>query len=140
MICFFPKCKNMIAYWDHQRVLETEAELGVSKWMYKIGFCLTISWHWLQTNKSPSLSCAFILQWMPLVEFVAQPLIQEDGMFKKIIDICIARLGKHYCGLLPHQVVSKFDGRPSCLYYNVIDDQDVNCKGNWSYPRTISQS
>lgn len=69
-------------------------------------------------------------KWMPLVEFVAQPLIQEDGMFKKIIDICIARLGKHYCGLLPHQVVSKFDGRPSCLYYNVIDAQDVNCRGN----------
>ncbi|CAK7356317.1 unnamed protein product [Dovyalis caffra] len=69
-------------------------------------------------------------KWMPLVEFVAQPLIQEDGLFRKIIDICIARLGKHYCGLLPHQVVSKFDGRPSCLYYNVVDAENVNCKGD----------
>ncbi|KAI5594400.1 hypothetical protein BDE02_03G070500 [Populus trichocarpa] len=69
-------------------------------------------------------------KWMPLVEFVAQPLIQEDGLFKKIIDICLARLGKHYCGLLPRQVVSKFDGRPSCLYYNVLDTGNVNCNGN----------
>ena len=121
MIVFFQsKCKNKIAYWDHQRVLvDTDYRL---------------------ISKSPLLSCAFILQWMPLAEFVAQPLIQEDGMFKKIIDICIARLGKHYCGLLPHQVVSKFDGRLSCLYYNVIDAQDVNCRGNWSHPSTISQS
>ncbi|KAJ6327272.1 hypothetical protein OIU78_014198 [Salix suchowensis] len=69
-------------------------------------------------------------KWMPLVEFVAQPLIQEDGLFKKIVDICMARLGKHYCGLLPRQVVSKFDGRSSCLYHNVIDAGNVTCNGN----------
>ncbi|XP_011031938.1 PREDICTED: nudix hydrolase 8-like isoform X2 [Populus euphratica] len=69
-------------------------------------------------------------KWMPLVEFVAQPLIQEDGLFKKIVDICIAQLGKRYCGLLPRQVVSKFDGRPSCLYYNVLDTGNVSCNGN----------
>lgn len=73
----------------------------------------------------------FILQWMPLLEFVKQPLIEGDSMFKKIIDICIARLGKRYCGLSKHQLVSKFDGRLSCLYYNVIDAADVNCRGNW---------
>lgn len=56
-----------------------------------------------------------------------QPLIQEDSMFKKIISICIARLGKRYCGLSSHQVVSKFDGRLSSLYYNVVDAQDFNC-------------
>ncbi|KAJ4848649.1 hypothetical protein Tsubulata_023497 [Turnera subulata] len=69
-------------------------------------------------------------KWMPLVDFVEQPLIKEDGLFRKIIDICIARLGKHYCGLLPHQVVSKFDGGPSCLYYNAVSSQDENCAGN----------
>uniref|UniRef100_A0A6N2MTN0 Nudix hydrolase domain-containing protein n=1 Tax=Salix viminalis TaxID=40686 RepID=A0A6N2MTN0_SALVM len=69
-------------------------------------------------------------KWMPLVEFVAQPLIQEDGLFKKIVDICMARLGKHYCGLLPRQVVSKFDGRSSCLYHNVIDAGNVTYNGN----------
>ncbi|XP_010275413.1 PREDICTED: nudix hydrolase 8-like [Nelumbo nucifera] len=69
-------------------------------------------------------------KWMPLVEFVEQPLIQGDNMFKKIIDICIARLGKSYCGLSVHQVVSMFDGRSSSLYYNVVDTKDSNCLGN----------
>lgn len=68
-------------------------------------------------------------KWMPLVEFVEQPLIQEDSMFKKIVDIFIARLGKRYCGLSTHQVVSKFDGMVSSLYYNVINIED-NCVGN----------
>ncbi|KAK3224968.1 hypothetical protein Dsin_004830 [Dipteronia sinensis] len=66
-------------------------------------------------------------KWMPLMEFVEQPLIQGDCMFKKIIDICIARLGNRYCGLHPHQVVSAFDCQISSLYYNVHDTQDVNC-------------
>ncbi|KAE9607429.1 hypothetical protein Lal_00026915 [Lupinus albus] len=69
-------------------------------------------------------------KWMPLVEFVKQPLIQEDSMFKKIIDIFIARLGKRYCGLATHKMVSKFDGKPSSLYYNVTDNEDINCVGN----------
>lgn len=66
-------------------------------------------------------------KWMPLVEFVEQPLIQEDVMFKKVIDICIARLGKQYCGLSAHKVISKFDGMSSSLYYNVVQTQDFNC-------------
>eukprot|EP00262_Sarcandra_glabra_P018724 TRINITY_DN6829_c0_g2_i1.p1 TRINITY_DN6829_c0_g2~~TRINITY_DN6829_c0_g2_i1.p1 ORF type:complete len:358 (-),score=62.52 TRINITY_DN6829_c0_g2_i1:210-1283(-) len=68
-------------------------------------------------------------KWMPLVEFVEQPFIQGDNMFKKIIDICIARLGKRYCGLSAHQAISKFDGKQSCLYYNVIETEDFNCQG-----------
>ncbi|KAK4557774.1 hypothetical protein RGQ29_007511 [Quercus rubra] len=66
-------------------------------------------------------------KWMPLVDFVEQPLIQEDCMFKKIIDICIARLGQRYCGLSAHKMVSKFDGQLSSLYYNVVQNQDFNC-------------
>ncbi|KAL6183463.1 PREDICTED: nudix hydrolase 8 [Fragaria vesca subsp. vesca] len=66
-------------------------------------------------------------KWMPLAEFVEQPLVKEDCMFKRVISICIARLGKRYCGLSSHQVVSKFDGRLSSLYYNVVDTQDFNC-------------
>nr|XP_010933609.1 nudix hydrolase 8 isoform X4 [Elaeis guineensis] len=68
-------------------------------------------------------------KWMPLSEFVEQPSIQDDNMFKKIIDICIARLGKRYCGLASHQMISKFDGRSSSLYYNVVEPQDFNCQG-----------
>ncbi|XP_028069091.1 nudix hydrolase 8-like [Camellia sinensis] len=69
-------------------------------------------------------------KWMPLAEFVEQPLIQGDSMFKKIFDICIAHLGKHYCGLSAHHLVSTFDGRLSSLYYNVVEDQDFNCQGS----------
>ncbi|PKI39762.1 hypothetical protein CRG98_039807 [Punica granatum] len=71
-------------------------------------------------------------KWMPLVDFVEQPLIQGDKMFKKIIDICIARLGRRYCGLHPHQVISKFDGKESTLYYNVVETIDANCEANSS--------
>ncbi|RDX77014.1 Nudix hydrolase 8, partial [Mucuna pruriens] len=67
-------------------------------------------------------------KWMPLVEFIEQPFIQEDSMFKKIIGICIACLEKRYCGLSAHQMVSKFDGKSS-LYYNVVDMEDINCIG-----------
>nr|CAD1844942.1 unnamed protein product [Ananas comosus var. bracteatus] len=69
-------------------------------------------------------------KWMPLVEFVEQSFNQEDNMFKKIIDICIARLRKRYCGLAAQQVISKFDGRSSSLYYNVVEPQDSNCQGS----------
>nr|AFK40129.1 unknown [Lotus japonicus] len=69
-------------------------------------------------------------KWMPLVEFVKQPLIQEDSMFKKIVDIFVARLGMRYCGLSTHQTLSKFDGTTSSLYYNVMDNENINCVGN----------
>ncbi|KAK4761600.1 hypothetical protein SAY87_029484 [Trapa incisa] len=65
-------------------------------------------------------------KWMKLEEFMEQPLIQGDKMFKKIMDICIARLGRRYCGLNPHKVVSKFDGKESTLYYNVVEEEDCN--------------
>ncbi|KAL0324512.1 UNVERIFIED_CONTAM: Nudix hydrolase 8 [Sesamum calycinum] len=69
-------------------------------------------------------------KWMPLDEFVNQPLIQGDSMFKKIIEICIARLGKRYCGLSVHQLVSKFDGKTSSLYFNIVEDQNADCQVN----------
>lgn len=64
-------------------------------------------------------------QWMPISEFVEQQCIQGDNMFRKIIDICIARLGKRYCGLSAHHLISKFDGKTSSLYYNVVERQDA---------------
>lgn len=81
------------------------------------------------------------MQWMPLVEFVEQPLIQGDNMFKKIIDICILKMGKRYCGLSSHQVISKFDGKSSSLYYNILENQDSNCGVIWNLskaPLTIT--
>ncbi|XP_073283544.1 nudix hydrolase 8-like isoform X2 [Primulina huaijiensis] len=67
-------------------------------------------------------------KWMPLEDFVNQPLIQEDSMFKKIIDICTARLEKRYCGLSVHRLFSKFDGKLSSLYFNIVKDWDSDCQ------------
>lgn len=66
------------------------------------------------------------LQWMPLVEFVEQPTVRGDQLFRAIIDICIQRLSKRYCGLSAHHLISKFDGKSSCLYYNVLDVPDCS--------------
>ncbi|KZV53294.1 Nudix hydrolase, partial [Dorcoceras hygrometricum] len=66
-------------------------------------------------------------KWMPLEDFVNQPLIQEDSMFKKIVDICMARLEKRYCGLSVHHLFSKFDGKLSSLYFNIVKDGDSGC-------------
>ncbi|KAI4372436.1 hypothetical protein MLD38_010668 [Melastoma candidum] len=72
-------------------------------------------------------------KWMPLVEFFEQPLIREDRMFKKIINICLARLGRRYCGLFPHPVTSEFDGKESTLYYNILrTEDDSNCRNRGS--------
>lgn len=60
-------------------------------------------------------------KWMPLPEFMEQPFVQEDRMFRKISDICVQRLRRRYCGLTAHHVASKFDGGASTLYYNVAE-------------------
>ncbi|KAG9452192.1 hypothetical protein H6P81_005096 [Aristolochia fimbriata] len=69
-------------------------------------------------------------KWMPLDEFIAQQVLQGDCMFQKIIDICVARLRRCYCGLTPHHVISEFDGKSSSLYFNVLEPQEFNCEGN----------
>ncbi|KAF8765503.1 hypothetical protein HU200_008652 [Digitaria exilis] len=68
-------------------------------------------------------------KWMPLAEFIEQPFIQEDHMFRKIADICVQRLRKRYCGLTAHHVASKFDGGTSTLYYNAGETEpgDLTC-------------
>ncbi|MFS8001706.1 hypothetical protein Hanom_Chr13g01193461 [Helianthus anomalus] len=40
------------------------------------------------------------------------------------------RIGRRYCGLSVHKVVSKFDNRLSSLYYNVVDDQRLGCSSH----------
>jgi hypothetical protein len=62
---------------------------------------------------------------MPLPEFMEQPFVQDDHMFRKISDICVRRLRKRYRGgLTAHHVVSRFDGGASTLYYNVAAEPE----------------
>ncbi|WVZ74361.1 hypothetical protein U9M48_022554 [Paspalum notatum var. saurae] len=65
-------------------------------------------------------------KWMALAEFMEQPFVQEDHMFRKISDICVRRLRRRYCGLTAHHVVSKFDGGTSTLYYEPESSGDRN--------------
>ncbi|KAL5728957.1 nudix (nucleoside diphosphate linked moiety X)-type motif 8 [Ranunculus cassubicifolius] len=57
-------------------------------------------------------------KWMPLEEYMAQPFFQEDHMLKKAIDICVATYENRYHGFTANQLISKFDGQLSHLYYN----------------------
>ncbi|KAI4303274.1 hypothetical protein MLD38_038924 [Melastoma candidum] len=59
---------------------------------------------------------------MPLAEFVEQPLIKGDGMFKKVTDICLARVRRQYCGLLPFITTS-------CRQKIITTVKDYNCLG-----------
>ncbi|WVZ74376.1 hypothetical protein U9M48_022564 [Paspalum notatum var. saurae] len=65
-------------------------------------------------------------KWMALAEFMEQPFVQEDHMFRKISDICVRRIRRRYCGLTAHHVVSKFDGGTSTLYYEPESSGDLN--------------
>ncbi|KAK9102268.1 hypothetical protein Sjap_019522 [Stephania japonica] len=61
-------------------------------------------------------------KWMPLEEFIGQKFYQEDQMLRKVINLCVATQdNKHYCGFTPHQLISKFDGKLSYLYYNEMN-------------------
>ncbi|CAL5020536.1 unnamed protein product [Urochloa decumbens] len=68
-------------------------------------------------------------KWMPPPEFMEQPFVQDDHMFRKISDICVQRLRRRYCGLTAHHVVSRFDGGASTLYYNAAEHErgDPSC-------------
>ncbi|KAE7998626.1 hypothetical protein FH972_003152 [Carpinus fangiana] len=59
-------------------------------------------------------------KWMPIDELLGQPFYQEDHMSKKAIEICIAAYDNRYSGFIAHQLVSKFDGQLSYLYYDRI--------------------
>lgn len=55
-------------------------------------------------------------------ELLSQEFYKEDEMSKRVIEICMAPYEKNYSGgFIAHQVISKFDGKLSYLYY-----KDVN--------------
>ncbi|KAL4185704.1 hypothetical protein AMTRI_Chr10g232010 [Amborella trichopoda] len=54
-------------------------------------------------------------QWMPIDEYAAQPYIQSHESFRKVADICIARMDKGYRGFSPYIAQRSF------LYFNSRD-------------------
>uniref|UniRef100_A0A7C9DKR1 Nudix hydrolase domain-containing protein n=1 Tax=Opuntia streptacantha TaxID=393608 RepID=A0A7C9DKR1_OPUST len=58
-------------------------------------------------------------QWMPLEEFAAQPFAQKSGLFKRIVELCLAKIDENYAGFSAIPLSSKEES-PS-LYLNARD-------------------
>lgn len=65
-------------------------------------------------------------QWMPIRDFAAQPISQRSELFKRIIDLCQAKLDKNYTGFSPVSLSSSFDSKPPYLYMNTRDLHHTN--------------
>lgn len=65
--------------------------------------------------------CVHVIgQWISVDELLSQQFYKEDEMLKRVMEICLATYEKKYSGFVAHQVVSKFDGKMSYLYYKNV--------------------
>ncbi|WOK95231.1 nudix hydrolase 2 isoform X2 [Canna indica] len=60
-------------------------------------------------------------QWMPVEEYAAQPSVQNNDLFKYILDVSLARVDKLYAGLSPVHTRSVFSDTKDCFYLNSSD-------------------
>lgn len=58
-------------------------------------------------------------QWMPLEEFAAQPFAQKSVLFKRIVELCLAKIDKNYAGFSATPLSS--EGESTYLYLNARD-------------------
>ncbi|RWW85735.1 hypothetical protein BHE74_00005562 [Ensete ventricosum] len=61
------------------------------------------------------------MQWMPVDEYAAQPLVQKHKLLKYILDVGMARIDKGYSGFSPVPVKTPFSGSHGYLYLNSTD-------------------
>ncbi|XP_038997044.1 nudix hydrolase 10-like isoform X2 [Hibiscus syriacus] len=59
-------------------------------------------------------------QWMPFEEYAAQPFAQKHELFRRINELCLAKVDRSYAGF-SLQLVSNFSDQPSFLYLNSKD-------------------
>ncbi|KAH6803127.1 nudix hydrolase-like protein 8 [Perilla frutescens var. frutescens] len=59
-------------------------------------------------------------KWISVDEVLRQQFYKEDGMLKRVMEICMATHEKNYSGFVAHQLISKFDGKMSHLYYKDV--------------------
>ncbi|CAI8590517.1 unnamed protein product [Vicia faba] len=57
-------------------------------------------------------------QWMPLVEYTAQPIMQKSDVLKCINDICLAKIDGRYSGYTPVPTLSNFSDKQFYMYLN----------------------
>lgn len=61
------------------------------------------------------------LQWMPLEEYRKQDIVKKEGVFKRIFDICIAKVDGSYSGFSPVSTRSNFSDQSIFFYINETD-------------------
>ncbi|CAK8531264.1 unnamed protein product [Lathyrus sativus] len=57
-------------------------------------------------------------QWMPFVEYTAQPIMQKSDLLKCINDICFAKINGRYSGYTPVATISNFSDKQFYMYLN----------------------
>ncbi|KAK9142003.1 hypothetical protein Syun_011403 [Stephania yunnanensis] len=102
---------DVIAFRHVHRIAFEKSDLFFACMLKPVSFDISIDEKEIQAAK-----------WMPLEEFTEQKFYQEDQMLRKVIDLCVATHdNKRYSGFTPHQLISKFDGKLSYLYYNEMN-------------------
>ncbi|KAL0337331.1 UNVERIFIED_CONTAM: Nudix hydrolase 8 [Sesamum calycinum] len=61
-------------------------------------------------------------KWITVDELHSQEFYEEDQMWKRVVAICMAAYENTYVGFIANQVLSKFDGKLSYLYYKDINN------------------
>ncbi|RHN72690.1 putative hydrolase [Medicago truncatula] len=57
-------------------------------------------------------------QWMPFMEYAAQPFVQKSDILKFINDICLAKIDGQYSGYTPVSTLSNFSEQQNYMYLN----------------------
>ena len=55
---------------------------------------------------------------MPIEEYAAQPFVQNQGLLRYLMDICLAKKDGNYSGFSPVPTSSTFSNEESYLYLN----------------------
>ncbi|XP_065862652.1 nudix hydrolase 10-like [Euphorbia lathyris] len=70
-------------------------------------------------------------QWMPLEEYVAQPIVKKHELFKYTAELCMEKADSDYAGFSPVPIRSIFDDKISTLYLNKHQDlKQASCESD----------
>ena len=65
-------------------------------------------------------------QWMPIDDYMAQPMMAKNGLMKRISDVGLAKYENGYAGFTPVGVHSAFSDYKSHLYLNSRDLKHIS--------------
>lgn len=70
------------------------------------------------TSVSEKKKHHYLMQWMPVEEFAAQPFVKKHELLKYILDLGLAKADRNYSGFTPLSISSAFSEELSFLYLN----------------------